>query len=114
MKTVKFPSEKELKTVRKQLSRGNASEALSLSASPVEKAKYKLCEKFVIYKREKNVSQKELAEILGIDEALVSKILRYKIKDFTTDRLIKFLSKLYETIEVNVNVATKSQKFKSK
>ena len=105
MKTAKFPSKSELTAVRKQLNRGMASELLPPNASPVERTKYKLCEKFVIYKREQGLSQKELAETLEIDEALVSKILHYHIKEFTTDRFIKYLAKLYPAIEVKVDVA---------
>ncbi len=104
MKKIKFPSQRELKKIRKQLNRGVASETLSPQASPVERMKYKLCEKFIIYKRENELSQVDLAQILEIDEALVSKLLHYHIKEFTTDRLIKYLAKIYPKIEVDVAV----------
>lgn len=101
-KVTKFPSEKELKAVRKRLNFGPASELLRPNATPVEKTKYRLCEKFVIYKRENNLTQKELAEILEIDEALMSKILHYHIREFTTDRLLNYLARLFPQVEVKV------------
>ena len=102
---MKFPSEKQLAAARKKLNRGMASQLLPPNASPVDRTKYKICEKFVVYLRENQVSQKELAEFLDVDEALVSKILHYHIKEFTTDRLIKYLERLYPKVEVNVEVA---------
>ena len=38
-----FPSDKELKKIRKLLSKGIASRPLPKNASPVDKIKYKIC-----------------------------------------------------------------------
>jgi predicted XRE-type DNA-binding protein len=101
----KFPSDKELKEVRGILDHGPAARPLSKDASPVDKAKYSLCEEFVKYKNAHKLTQRALAELLGIDEALVSKIIHYSFEEFTTDRLIKYLSVLYPKVEVKVRVA---------
>lgn len=105
MRRKKFPSEKELKAIRKKLDTGLASQMLPQDASIVERTKYNLCRQFVIYKRENELSQKELAELVGIDDALMSKILHYHIKEFTTDRLLRYLSKLHPDIELKFKVA---------
>ncbi len=101
----KFPSQEELELVRKELNQGPASRPLPKNASSVDKTKYRLCEKFVIYKNTHRISQKELAKRVGIDEALISKVLRYHFDEFTTDRLIKYLNEIYPKVDVKVEVA---------
>lgn len=44
-----FPSEKELKSIRKKLEKAEPSYMLPKNASKADQLKYKLCEKFVIY-----------------------------------------------------------------
>ncbi len=104
-KSQKFPSEKELAGVRERLSGGPAARPLSASADPVERLKHSLCAEFVKYKNQKGITQKKLAAKLGVDEALVSKIVNYAYDDFTVDRLVKFLSVLHPNINVTLLVA---------
>jgi predicted XRE-type DNA-binding protein len=101
----KFPSEKELKEVREILEKGPAARPLPKDASPVDKAKHALCEEFVKYKNMHKLTQRALSERIGIDEALVSKIIHYSFDEFTTDRLIKYLAALYPKVEVKIRVA---------
>ncbi len=104
-KKTRFPTEKQLEEVRKELDSGTAARLLPKNASPVEKTKYQICEKFVIYRNQNNLTQRDLAKKIKIDEALMSKILHYQIDEFTTDRLIKYLSDLYPGVEIKVKVA---------
>ena len=101
----KFPSEKELKEAREALEKAPASKLLPKNASPVDRMKYSICEKFVKYKNEHNLTQRALAEKLGIDEALISKIIHYSFDEFTIDRLIKYLAVLYPKLKVQLLVA---------
>lgn len=101
----KFPSKKDLEEVRNKLDEGPASRPLPKDASIVDKAKFQLCEKFVIYKNLHKITQRAMAEKVGIDEALMSKILHYNFDEFTTDRLLKYLSKLYPDLDFNISVA---------
>lgn len=100
----KFPSHAELKEVRAKLEKSPATKLLPKNATAVDRAKFSICEKFVIYKNERKLTQRALAEKIGIDEALMSKILHYNIEDFTTDRLLKFLSVLYPNVELDVKL----------
>lgn len=102
----KWPSKKQLDTVRKKLESGPASRPLPKDASPVDKVKYHICEQFVIFKNNTKISQKALAKKVGTDEAIISKILHYNIEDFTIDRLVKFLAALYPGAEVKIEVAS--------
>lgn len=101
----KFPSEKELKEVRELLEKAPATRLLPRDASPVDRTKYALCEEFVKYLNANKLTQRALAEKLGIDEALVSKIVHYSFDEFTTDRLIKYLAVIYPDVKVLVRVA---------
>jgi predicted XRE-type DNA-binding protein len=101
----KFPSKSKLDLIRRKLDEGPAARLLPLDAGPVEIMKYRLCEKFVVYKNEHNITQKELAKKIGIDEALISKVLNYNIDEFTIDRLVKYLSELYPDAQFKIDVA---------
>ena len=82
----KFPSDKLLEEVQKKLDKLPGSRPLPSDADPVEKLKYKLCEKFVLFKNENShLSQVQFANELEIDVALMSKILNYHIDEFTID-----------------------------
>ncbi len=103
--TTKFPSQEELKEMRAKLDKGPASKPLPPHASAVDKTKHKICSLFIVYKREHNLTQVKIAKRLGVDESVMSKILHYHIDDFTTDRLIRYLTIIYPEVEVKVEVA---------
>lgn len=92
---MKFPSDKELAKIRKKLEKSEGSLVLSSKATPLEKFRYEICRQFVIYQRDHNLKCKELAKIVGVDESIMSKILRYRNDRFTTDKLIQLLGKIY-------------------
>ena len=105
MSRKKFPSEKELNAIRKKLHSGSSSQMLPSNASIVDRTKYNLCRQFVLYKRHNKLTQKELAKLVGVDESLMSKILHYHVKEFTTDRLLRYLSNLHPYVELKIKVA---------
>lgn len=105
MKKTKFPSDNELDLVRKKLNTSIGSRPFPANGDSVEKIKYKTCEQFIIYKRDNSITQRELARIIGIDEALTSKILHYHTEEFSIDRLIRYLSLLYPKVDVSLKVA---------
>lgn len=100
----KFPSEQELEKMRAILNHGPASRSLHPRATLVERLKYSLCEQFVIYLLDNKLTQRELAEKVGIDESLMSKIVRYNFDDFTMDRLVKYLTVLFPGTEFEISV----------
>jgi predicted XRE-type DNA-binding protein len=54
---------------------------------------------------QKKISQKELASLIGTDEALMSKILHYHYDEFTVDRLVRFIETLQKDVEITIKVA---------
>ena len=101
----KFPTKKELYQIRKKLKNKLGTAMLSPNASVNDRIKYGICQKIIMHKRLTNQTQKELALQIGIDEALMSKVLHYQISEFTIDRLIRYLSEIFKEIEVKIKVA---------
>jgi predicted XRE-type DNA-binding protein len=90
-----FPSGKELAKMRKKLERSEGSLMLSPKATPLEKLRYEICRQFVIYQREHELKCKDLAKLVGVDESLMSKVLRYRHQRFSTDKLVQMLAKIH-------------------
>lgn len=104
----KFPNAATLKKVRDKLSDpdyagGNI--ALPANASEVERAKYKLCQLIAKYHREHELTQRQLAKKLDIDEARISEILRGKISSFTVDRLLGYAQKVFPRVKIEILAA---------
>ena len=91
---VRWPSEEELRSVRRKLARAKGSYSLPPDANALDKAKYKMCERFLVYMREADLSQRQLAIKIGVPETRVSEIVHYRIWKFTLDRLIGYYEKL--------------------
>ncbi len=99
---MKFPSEKQLKSIRTKLEKVEPSRLLPKDASKSDRLKYELCEMFVIYLREHKMSQVALARKLKIDPARINEIVRYRIDLFTVDKLIDLAQALKIDFEVKV------------
>lgn len=97
-----FPDKKELKRVRKKLENAIPSHLLPQNASQAEKLKFALCQKFVVYLLENDISQADLARNLNMDPARLNEIVKYKIDLFTVDKLIEFAQRLDPNLEINV------------
>lgn len=99
---MRFPDKKELERVLKKLEKAEGTLALKPDASPLEKFRFDLCQKFLKYKKAHELNQKELAQALNIDEPKVSKILHHRIDEFSTDRLIELYSRLEPDLKLRV------------
>jgi len=97
-----MPSKAELMRALKRLEKVEGSLALADDATPLERFRYDICQQFIKYKIRNKVSQKEISEILSIDEAKISKILHHNIDEFSTDRLISLYSKLVPDVKLKV------------
>ena len=97
-----FPSEKELKSVRKKLENAEPSRMLPKNASKADYLKYKLCEKFVIYLTENKMSQVQLAKKLKVDPSRINEIVKYRIDLYTADKLMDLAERLHLDFDVEV------------
>lgn len=80
---------------------------LSENATPVEKAKYELCEKMLTYQLDNNLSDEEIANQIKITTGEAKDILYCHIDYFTLDRLITYASHLFSNSKVKVIVEPK-------
>jgi len=97
-----FPSEKKLKEMRSKIAKVEPSRGLPENASTVEQVKYKICEKFVRYLLDHDISQAELARKIKMDPARLNEIIKYRIDLFTIDKLLEFGEILDPKIKVDV------------
>ena len=103
---MKFPSRKQIDKALKILENAPGTRLLSKDASPSDILKFDLCKRFVIFRREKELSQKELVEKLGIDPAQMSKVLHYHIDEFSVDFLLGLLLKIRPKTTIRVDEAS--------
>ena len=97
-----FPSESELKKIRKKLKGVQGTLMLGPNPTPLQKFRWDICQKFVAYKQQHDLTLEEMADILGTDKAKVSKILRHRIESFSTDRLLTMLQIIYPETKLKV------------
>lgn len=97
-----FPSEKELKTVRKKLAKVEPSRLLPKNASKADRLKYELCEKFVIYLSEHKTTQAQLAKKLKVNPSRINEIVKYRIDLYTVDKLMDLAERLHLDFDVRV------------
>lgn len=102
MKIKNYPSDKEIAEVLRELDKKPATKLLPPDASLSDRIKFDLCKNFLIYKRENKLSQKEMCELLGIDKSKMSKICHYHIEDFSIERLVNLLGKLYKKVSIRI------------
>ena len=98
-----FPSKAEIARVLKKLENVEGTLAPPSNATPLQKFRYDLQQKFVVYLLVKKITQRRMAELLEVDEGKVSKILHNRIDEFSTDRLISLYEKLNPDVELKVS-----------
>jgi len=97
-----FPSEKELKKVRKKLERAKGFQMLDPDADEVAKFRFKLCQELLKYARKNSLNSAEMAKNLGITKADMSRIFNHRIERFSTDRLLKLCSIVKPDLKLKV------------
>lgn len=100
---MKYPKKEKIEEVLKRINDDDFSDVLSSGASHVDKTKYELCKKFVSYLNEEKMSQAELARRLGIDRSRINWIVKYKINNFTIDKLYELWSTIDPNFELKVS-----------
>lgn len=97
-----FPKSNELSRIRKKLEKVEGTLMLPEHPTALEIFRWDLCQRFVAYKRKHDLTLAEIGGLLGIDKGKVSKILRHRIEEFSTDRLIGYLQILYPATKLKV------------
>jgi predicted XRE-type DNA-binding protein len=100
-----YPTKSKIKKALGKLEKAEGSLALSSNPSALEKFRFELQQRFLTFKQRKDITQRELAELLGIDEPKVSKLLHNRIDEFSTDRLISLYAKLEPKLRIELKVS---------
>ncbi|MGB0453471.1 MAG: XRE family transcriptional regulator [Bacteriovoracaceae bacterium] len=98
-----FPNKDEINRALKKLENVEGSLALNDDASTLEKFRFDICQKFLKFKREQGLTQREIAERVNIDEATISKIFRHRIDKISTDYLIDLYLQLDSNLDLKVS-----------
>ena len=87
-----YPNQERIFKVLDKIKAGKikATELIDESASPIDKMKFNICQAILIFKREHDFSNLELAEILDVGPAVVSRILHCQITKFKVDSLLGY------------------------
>lgn len=97
-----FPKASELSRIRKKLEKAEGTLMLPEHPTALEKFRWDICQKLVAYRREHELTLEEMGRLLEIDKGKVSKILRHRIDEFSTDRLIGYLQSIYPKTKLKV------------
>ncbi len=97
-----FPPQEEFERVveRVQKSDKRTNIGLAPNASPIEKAKYDFCQTIARYRRENNLTEKTVAQRLGITSSRLDNILYSHINKFTLDELASYVNNLHIPFEL--------------
>ncbi len=102
-----WPDEKKLAEIRERLSSNEimGSTVLDASAPLVDRIKANICSKIIQYQLETQITQKDLAVKLHVDEPEMSRIIHYKLERYSIDRLLGYLEILYPNLKFEVIAA---------
>jgi predicted XRE-type DNA-binding protein len=81
---------------------GNVFRDLNVPNPDEALAKAELVQRITDIINERNLTQKQAAAILGIDQPKVSSLLRGKFDGYSTERLFRFLNSLGQDVEIVV------------
>src|SRR5579859_8042067 len=76
--------------------------ALPENPTPLQVAKYEICQEMLGYKQDNDLTRTQVAEKIGLSEAETEDILFCHIENFTLDRLVEYASRLLEPIQVKI------------
>jgi len=79
---------------------GNVFADLGFPEPEKAQAKARLASRIVDIVERRGLTQAEVAELLGIDQPKVSKLLRGQLSGFSADRLLRFLMALDQDVEI--------------
>ncbi len=77
--------------------------SLPKNATPIDHLKYDLCKEIVSYLITNRINQKDLADELGIDPSVISRIVNYNLEYFTVDILGAYVAELRPEVRFKVS-----------
>ena len=93
---------KKTRPIEHELSSGNLFADLGVPDPDEALAKAKLARAICLLIEKEGLTQRAVAQRLGIDQPKVSALVRGRLADFSTDRLLRFLLRLGHDVSINV------------
>jgi len=97
-------------SVKVQASSGNVFEDLGVPNSADALARADIAAKIAMIIERRNLTQTQAAKLMDADQATVSNIVRGKLRGFTADRLIRFLTSLGLDVDIVIHGERRAQK----
>ena len=95
-----FPTKREIHKVLTKLKSAEGTRIIGKDAPLLDRTKFQLCQRFIIYMHDHKLSQVEMASLLEVDKSRVNDIVKCKIELFSLDKLIRLAEKLKLNVKV--------------
>jgi predicted XRE-type DNA-binding protein len=92
-----------------EIGSGNVFADLGLANAEELLAKAELAHRIHVLIKERNLTQRNAAELLGIDQPKVSALIRGRLEGFSTERLFRFLNLLDQNVEIVIRPKRRSK-----
>ncbi|WP_082143718.1 helix-turn-helix domain-containing protein [Nitratireductor soli] len=96
-------SERRVDEIQIIKSSGNIYADLGVNLDVKDELKNAIAREICALIEERNLTQKDVAKILGTDQAKISNITRGRLSGFSVDRLVNFLTDLGYNIDIHFN-----------
>jgi predicted XRE-type DNA-binding protein len=93
---------KKSSRIEHEISSGNVFADLGVPHPEEALAKTQIARAICLLIEKEGLTQRAIAKRLGIDQPKVSALVRGRLTDFSTDRLLRFLLKLGHHVKINI------------
>ena len=83
-------------------SSGNVFADLDVSEPEQALAKAELARQIAVIIRARHISQRQAADLLGVDQPKISSLINGRLTGFSADRLLRFLNMLGQDVEIRI------------
>ncbi len=97
-----FPTESELKRIRKKLKNVQGFLMLSPDADELARFRFSICQDLLKYAHKHKLNAVSMAKFLEITKADMSRIFNHRITRFSTDKLVKLYARAYPDYRLRV------------
>lgn len=91
-------------------SAGNVFADLGIENPEETLAKSELVRQIAKIIKKKKLTQKQAAEVLGIDQPKISALIRGRLRSFSLERLIRFLNELGQDVSIMISPAQATER----
>ena len=98
-----FPDKKQLSKIREKLEKADGFLMVDPDADELTRFRFSICQDLLKYAHKKKLKDKEMAELLEITKADMSRIFNHRIKKFSTDKLLKLYAKIKPNYKLKVS-----------